>query len=79
VLNVQHLLSEGFLDIICKHISTETLGIFCVHTYLPAETCPTLCLAGQDGGIGALQEATLAGSGHLAVGSLQEDCFGPIA
>jgi len=48
-------------------------------TYLPAETCPTVCLAGKNGGTGALQEATLAGSGHLAVGSLQEDCFGATA
>jgi hypothetical protein len=65
--------------LLCKHPPTETLGIFCVHTYLPPETCPTVCLAGKDGGIGALQEATLAGSGHLAVGSLQEDCFGATA
>jgi hypothetical protein len=46
---------------------------YCLCTCLPAETCPTVCLAGEDGGKGALKGATLAGSGHLAVGSLSED------
>lgn len=65
--------------LLCKYLPTETLCIFCAHTYVPAGTCPTVCLAGKNGGIGALQEATLAGNGHLAVGSLQEDCFGATA
>jgi hypothetical protein len=46
---------------------------------LPAEMCPTIYLAGKDGGTRALQEAILAGSGHLAVGFPSEDYLGATA